>query len=599
MPAPDEERRLLAILSGDVVGYSRLMTADESATIVMLAAARDAIGHAVLAHHGRIVDFTGDNFLAEFSSAVHAVYAALAIQRAIAVRTADVPTAQRMVFRLGAHLGDVRIVGERLYGNGVNIAARLEGLAPAGGICLSRQFYEQVEAQISISVRDLGPQTLKNVSQRVHAYAIDPDALSERPLVNAGGANAPLASQAAVVVGIPTIAVLSFTNLSTDPEHEYLVEGMTADITSGLSCDRRFAIISHGSAKAFKGETRDVTEIGKLLGANYVVTGAVRRLGERLRITAALVEVATRNEIWSGREDRTLAEIFEVFDDVIEALVTALASHLKLAEDIRHRRRPPEQLDAWALVARASLAYFTMGTVSATEGLRMVERALELEPDYAYAWAIFGFLTALKFPSGRSTDRAADVETSLAATRRALALDPHDPWALTAHAAAMQYAGQAAQSLGYLVRSLRANPSDVLTHCYYGRGLMFSGEPERALAHFARFKRLNPNDPGAHQAAMYHAIAIVFARRWVEAEVIARDAVTASGGRNPWSWTMLAIALGALGRETEARVAIADVLRGAPHWSREFVETFLVTCQSDHSLVTPLLEILRTIWPDH
>ncbi len=430
----------------------------------------------------------------------------------------------------------------------------------------------------------------KNLNQPVHAYAINLNDLS---------AQLPSASSAAATIsGVPTIAVLPFVNLSTDPEHEYLVEGMTADITSGLSCDSRFAVIAQGSANAFKGDTRDVTEIGKLLATNYVVTGAVRRLGDRLRITAALVDVATRNEIWSAREDRELAEIFEVFDDVIEALVTALASHLKLAEEKRHRRKPPEQLDAWALTARASLAYFISGSVSIKEGLPMVARALELDPNYAYAWAVYGFLTALKFPIGLSSDHAADVETSLAATRKALTLDRYDPWVLTAHAAAMQYAGQAPESLGYLERSLRANPSEVLTHCYYGRGLMFSGEPERALTHFARFKRLNPTDPGAHMAAMYHALAIVFARRWPEAESIARDAITAAGGGNPWSWTALAIALGALGRETEARAAIANLLRLSPHWTRQFVETFFTTCQSEQSLVTPLLDILRIIWPD-
>lgn len=596
MNVDPSERKPLAILNGDVAGYSRLMADDEDATISMLAAYRDAIGGAVLANHGRLVDFSGDNFLAEFGSGMHAVLCALEIQRAIHTKSVNIPVERRMNFRLGAHVGGVRIDGERIYGDAVNIAARLQALSEVGGICVSRQILDQVGGQIEIDHEDLGEQMLKNIPYPVHAYLIPTRALS-------GSAEPPTPHKPqgkgiqarSVLSGIPTIAVLPFSNLSADVEQEYLVDGMTADIITGLSCDKRFSLIACNSVMQFKGKVPDLEEVGRVLGARYVVEGAVRRLGPRLRVSTALIDVETRREIWGERFDRALTEIFDVFDELIEAIVTALGSHLKLAEQTRFRRRAPGQLGAWELATRA-LA--NRGVSTLKDSLSLAQRAVEIDPEYAYAWAVLGFLTAFKFPMGVSDEHQADIDESLRQTGKALTLDSGDPFSVLAKAVALQYGGRAAESMEYLQRSLRLNPSDVLTHLYYGRGLTFSGKPVLAIAHFERFKRLNPADPGAHMAGMYHSIALAFLQRWEEAEEAARASLAASSGRNPWSLAFLMIALGGQGKLDEAS-AVAPELRGvAPKWDRKFVENFLTACQDDKELLPPIFEILRSVWRD-
>ncbi len=586
------KRQLLAMLSGDVAGYSRLMAADEEATVKMLAAYRDVISITVVSHHGRLVDFTGDNFLAEFGSAVDAIRCAAQIQITLHSRSLDVPAERRMQFRLGAHLGDVRIEGDRIYGDAVNIAARLEGLAEVGGICLSKQMIEQISGQLDFSCEDLGERTLKNIAAPVHAFSMPAEALVAASLPSRNADSSPVESE--LLRGIPTIAVLPFANLSNDPEQAHLVDAMTVDIITGLSCDRRLSVIAYNSVKSFKGTDPDLKAIGRTLGVRYIVAGTVRYLGPRIRVVTALIDAETGREIWGSKIDRAAAELFDIFDELIEAIVTALASSLRKTEVERFRRTPPEQLDAWALATRAHAAR-SSGTMD--ECLSLAQRAVEIDPKYAYAWAVWGFLTAFKFPMGVSKDHPADIADSLAYTDRALSLDTFDPGNLVAKSVALQYGGRPTESLSYLQQSLRLNPSDVLAHLYYGRGLMFSGKPELAIAHFERFRRLNPHDTGAHMAGMYHAIGLTFLQRWAEAELVARQSLAECGGRNPWSWAFLAIAQGGQGKFDDAAAAIADLVKLSPHWTRGFIENFLTECQEDKALLAPLFEILRIVWP--
>lgn len=586
------KRQLLAMLSGDVAGYSRLMAADEEATIKTLAAHRDVISITVVSHHGRLVDFTGDNFLAEFGSAVDAIHCAAQIQHAIHTRSVDVPAERRMNFRLGAHLGEVRIEGDRIYGDAVNVASRLEGLSEVGGICLSKQMVDQVAGQFELGFEDLGERALKNIATPVHAFSVPAEALSVGPM--RGGNNDGDRAATESARGIPTIAVLPFANLSNDPEQAHLVDAMTVDIITGLSCDRRLSVIAYNSVKSFKDTDPDLKAIGRMLGVRYIVAGTVRYLGLRIRVSTALIDAETSREIWGSNIDRAAAELFDIFDELIEAIVTALASTLRQTEIERFRRKPPEQLDAWALATRAHAA---RGVSTMDECLSMARRAVEIDPKYAYAWAVLGFLTAFKFPMGVSKDHPTDIEDSLAQTEKALSLDTFDPWNLVAKSVALQYGGRPTESLSYLQQSLRLNPSDVLAHLYYGRGLVFSGKPELAIAHFERFRRLNPNDPGAHMAGMYHAIGLSFLQRWEDAEQVARQSLAECGGRNTWSWAFLAIALGGQQRFDDAAGAIAELLKLSPHWTRGFVENFLKECQEDKALLVTLLEILRSVWP--
>ena len=328
------DRKLLAMLNGDIAGYSRLMAANEDATIDMLAAHRDSIGITIVANHGRLVDFTGDNFLAEFSSAIHALRCAIEIQHRIHAKYSDTPPEQRLNFRLGAHLGDVRIEGERIYGDAVNIASRLESLSEAGGICLSRQILDQISGQIDVDCEDLGEQMLKNIPHSIHAYRIPVETLmaeaSKKYAQTHNGVRESVSTG-----GAPTIAVLPFANLSPDPGHAFLADGMTADIISGLSCDQRFSVISHTAVTRFSGDVADVRDVGEILRARYVVEGTVRHIGSRLRVSMALIDVESRTELWGNKIDRPLSDIFDVFDELVEAIVTALGSHLRMAEEDR------------------------------------------------------------------------------------------------------------------------------------------------------------------------------------------------------------------------------------------------------------------------
>lgn len=587
------ERKLLAILHGDVAGYTEL-AAGEEAIMEMLAACRDLIGSAVVASHGRLVDFHGDEFLAEFGTSVHALQCAIEIQRSIHARNSVMPRERRMNFRIGVHVGDVWIEGDRISGDAVNLAARLQRLSQAGGVCLSRQVLERVTGQIELELQDLGEHVLINrIPKPVHAFSVSAALLTDDPsLLSANGHGG--RGRIGGAQGIPTIAVLPFVNLSNDPEQEFLVDGMTADIVMGLSCDKRFSVVAYNSVMLFKRNMADIKEVGRTLGVRYVVEGTVRKIGTQLRVSTALIDVETRRELWGDKIDRELTDILTVFDEVVEAVVTALSAHLRLAEGERYRRQPPEQLDAWALTARAST--YAMNQMTLAEAVSLARRALQIDPEYGHACAVFGYLTALKFPLGISDPT--DTEASLAATENALRLDPKDPCSLTAHAVALQYAGRPGESMEYLHRSLRLNPSDVLTHCYYGRGLMFTGKPELALAHFERFDRLHLNASGELIAGMYHSIALVFLQRWKEAEERARRALAASGGRNPWTWLMLMISLGGQGRCHEASALLPHLKKVSPHFDRKFVEEFLSGCQEHKAILPPTFAVLRSVWPE-
>ena len=587
-------RHRLALLNGDIVDYSRLMAGDEFGTMLVVAKLRESIAMIVVNNHGRLVDFTGDNFLAEFSVAAQALGCAVEIQREIEKFNEGRPADRQMRFRLGAHSGDVLIDGERIFGSAVNTAARLEGLADAGGICMSKLMYDEVSVQLDFEVEDLGAQALKGIPEPVHALRIPPARSCAQPRNERSGRDI----DDMAYPRIPCIAVLPFGAAGNDKDLEQLADAMTVDIINSLSCDRRFAVIAYNSVIQFKNEPPDVHIVGQRLDARYVVEGMVRNLAGRLRISWALIDVDTRRDLASDHFDCEADRIFDAFDEAIETIVTALASHLKLTEGQRFRRRPPEQLDAWTLTIQASEIYFLNPTMTLDDSFAAVRRALEIDPGYAYAWAVLGFLYAFKYPLGLSTDRDADVSESLRLTDKALAMDARDPWHLTARSIALQYAGRPGESMEYLMRSLRLNPSDVLTHCYYGRGLMFSGTPDIAVAHFERFKRLNPNDPGSHMADMYHAIALAYLGRWQACEAAARRSLAASGGRNPWSLAFLMLALGGQRRQAEIERVRADLAHVAPHWDPAFVRGFFDDCQEDTDLNLPLFEILATVWPD-
>jgi adenylate cyclase len=333
---------LVAILAADAVGYSRLMEADENGTIQMLETCRRSVDGLVASHHGRVFGSAGDSVIAEFTSPVEAVGCAADIQEALERRNADLPEDRRMRFRIGVNLGDVVVKGDNLLGDGVNIAARLQVLADPGGIFLSGTMSDQVDGKLDLEFDDLGDREVKNIAKPVHVYRVRVD----RTEMSRDSQDTP-ASRSLPFPDKPSIAVLPFDNMSGDPEQEYFSDGITEDLIPALSNIRWFFVIARNSSFSYKGRAVDVTRVGKELGVRYVLEGSVRRSGDRIRITAQLIEATTDNHVWAERYDRNFDDIFDLQDEMRETIVGAIESELGAAERARAARKPPERLDAW------------------------------------------------------------------------------------------------------------------------------------------------------------------------------------------------------------------------------------------------------------
>src|SRR5947209_6503489 len=380
MPEQRVERRLTTILAADIAGFSRLVGLDEEGTLARLKALRrDLIDPEIAVHRGRIVKTTGDGHLVEFASVVDAVRCAVAVQRAITGREATLRQEQRIEFRVGINLGDIVVEGDDILGDGVNIAARLEGIAEPSGICLSEDAYRQVRGKVAAEFADLGEQTLKNIARPLRAY---------RVLLDKASAGTPAALP---LPDKPSIAVLPFQNISGDPEQEHFADGMVEDITTALSKLRWFFVIARNSAFAYKGRAVDVKQVGRELGVCYILEGSVRRGGNRLRITAQLVDASSGNHVWAERYDRDLADIFAVQDEITERVVAAIEPELYAAEHIRSQRKPPDSLDAWECVIRA-LSLIGQGTREANdEAEALCRRAIAIASGYGLAHSLLAW----------------------------------------------------------------------------------------------------------------------------------------------------------------------------------------------------------------
>ena len=368
-----QTRRLAAIFAADVAGYSRLMGDDEEGTHERLRAhLREVVDPKIREHRGRIVKNTGDGLLAEFASVVDAVRCAVEVQAGMADRNAAIPANTRIDFRVGVHQGDVVIEDNDIFGDAVNVAARLEGLAEPGGICVSARVRGDAAGKLDLAFEDLGEQALKNIARPVRAYRV----AMERP---AEAAKEPVPLP---LPDKPSIAVLPFANMSDDPEQEYFADGMVEEIITALSKLRWFFVIARNSSFAYKGRAVDIKQVGRELGVRYVLEGSVRRGGNRLRITAQLVDAATGNHVWAERYDRDLADIFAVQDETTERVVAAIEPELYAAEHIRSQRKPQRSLDAWECIIRA-LAHVGQSTRAGREEAEaLCRRAIAIAPDY-------------------------------------------------------------------------------------------------------------------------------------------------------------------------------------------------------------------------
>src|SRR5665811_769909 len=366
------ERRLAAILAADVAGYSRLMGVDEEGTLAALKAdRREIIDPKIAEHRGRIVKTTGDGALVEFGSAVDAVRCAMEIQRTMGERNSEIPEDRRIEFRIGINVGDIIIDEGDIYGDGVNIAARIEALASPGAICISDNAYQQIKGKLALDVSDMGELQLKNIAQAVRVYGVRLDGAATRPALS--------------LPDRPSIAVLPFQNMSGDPEQEYFVDGMVDDIITGLSRIKWLFVIARNSTFTYKGRAVDVKQVGRELGVRYVMEGSVRKVADRVRITGQLIDAATGAHVWAERYDRKYDDIFALQDEITLSVVGAIEPSLRLAEAERVKRKRPDSLDAYDFLLQAQPDVYTRMPEPSKRALVLLERALALDPTYGLA----------------------------------------------------------------------------------------------------------------------------------------------------------------------------------------------------------------------
>ena len=544
------QRRLAAILTADAAGYSRLMGEDEEGTLAALTAHRaEAIDPAIAAHNGRLVKTTGDGLLAEFASIVDAVRCAMAIQDSIAERNADVADARRIAFRIGVNIGDVIVQDDDVFGEGVNIAARLEGLAEPGAVWLSEDAYRQVRGKVDCDFQDMGAKRVKNIAQPVRAYRVPP----------AAGKAAPPETPE-----MPSIAVLPFQNMSGDADQEYFADGMVEEIITALSRFKWLLVMARNSSFIYKGRAVDVREAARELGVRYVLEGSVRRAGQRVRITGQLIDASTGAHMWADRFDGDIEDVFDLQDEVTACVVGAIEPSLRRAEIERSLRKRPESLDAYDLFLRALAPVNKMHPEANPEALDLLEQAIALDPTYAPALAYAAWCYEQRLLHDWPTATPSDAETATRLARTALAIDSGD-------AAAIAMAGFVLAIVGHdfdggrvaAHRALDLNPNSTGVCWMAGWVIQFDGRPDEALAVFERALRLSPSDPQANFLLTGIGMAHLVSQRPQEAYQSASRAAALYPDVDV-TYYVLVPACAQLGRIDEMDRAVAKLLSVAP-----------------------------------
>ena len=480
MPMDGVERRLAAILSADVVGYSRLMAADEQATVRSITAYRTEISNLVGDHRGRVVDATGDNVLAEFPTALDAVEAAVEIQAVLKARNERLPDDRRMEFRIGVHMGDVTVEDERIYGDGVNIAARLQGLAEPGGICISGAVHEQVRSKLRLAYDDLGEQSVKNMPESVRVFRILEEPSAER------------LATARVTTDRPSIVVLPFADMSPEKDQEYFCDGMAEEVINALTQLRELHVVARTSAFSFKGRNIDVREIGEKLGVRSVLEGSVRKAGDRLRVTAQLINVDDGYHVWSDRFDRRLDDVFAVQDEIASNIVDALKVEMAVGSPRAGRVRQQRNQEAYDLYLIARARFMAQTAASLEEALELIERVIALDPGFsrAHSFKAVTLLFMAILESDASRTRAA-----LEAIQKAVELDPDDGRARArlGEISATLWDWENAERHGR--RAIEIEPSGVEPHACIVWFLAATGRTAEAVEEIALAQKQDPVNP--------------------------------------------------------------------------------------------------------
>jgi adenylate cyclase len=556
-------RRLAAILAADVVGYSRLMGRDENGTLTRLKAHRTQRLEPTLARHGgRLVKLTGDGALVEFPSAVDALSAAIEFQQAMAEANREQPEDTRIAFRIGLHLGDLIVEGDDLYGDGVNVAARLEAEAPTGGIVVSRNVHEAVADRLKAAFDDLGSLTLKNIERPVQAFRVVWHATDWRlpATVTAPSiaADAPLS-----LPDRPSIAVLPFTNMSGDPDQEYFADGVVEDIITALSRAKSLFVIARNSSFSYKGKSHDIRQVGRELGVRYVLEGSVRKAGNRVRITGQLIDAASGSHVWADRFESDLCDIFELQDNVTSSVVGAIAPSLELAE-ISRAKQKIGSLVAYDYYLRSLAAFYRFTRTDHEEALCLLQKAIELDPEFALAHAIKGhWHHGVRKSSGWDENQAQEKVEAERLAQRALELDRSDPRVLANVGVTLWWGLGRYEGAAFIDQALEIDPNYALAWSFGGGVRLVLGRFDEAIKYCERALRLSPLDPRAFIPANVMAAAYFLSGRYDEAVSWAAKALRQHRGYPPALQTIVASHAMA-GRVDAAKEACALYLRLHP-----------------------------------
>jgi len=550
------ERRLAAVLAADMAGYSRLMEMDEQGTLSRLRTHRiELIDPSIAKHHGRIIKSTGDGLLAEFPSVVDAVASAVEIQTRMKRRNADVACEARIEFRIGINLGDIIFQDDDIFGDGVNVAARIEPLAEVGGISVTAAVRDQVADRLELEFDDLGDKQLKNISRPVRVYRVVIDA-------DAAPGSGPSERKPRAAFK-PTVAVLPFANLSGDPQQEFFVDGLTEDILTELSRHHELFVISRNSSFVYKGRTGNIREVAEKLGAQYLVQGSVRKSGERVRVTAQLVDTATDSHIWAERYDRLLDDIFELQDEVTSAIVATLPGRVEAAQRERIARKTPSSMAAYELVLAAKVLHHRSCREDNAEAEKLAARAIELDPDYAHAHAWRGCIMGQAWVYSWGEDRQALWDACISELEVALSLDDNDADVHRILAATSVGSNDLARARHHQERALALNPNYDLVVVQQGELFTWLGQPLEGIEWIRKAMRLNPHHPErfwSHLGKAHFA-----ARQYSEAI----EAFMRLSTMDQFQHAFVAAAYGWLGDRTAAEAHVAKIRALEPGFAWE------------------------------
>jgi len=555
MSAESFKRKLTAILSADVKGYSRLMGDNEAETVKTLTTYRKIMGELIQQHRGRVIDSPGDNILAEFGSVVDAVQCSVAAQNEFKARNAELPENRRMVFRIGVNLGDVIEEEGRIYGDGVNIAARLESLADPGGICISKTAFDQIETKLPLRYEYLGEQQVKNIAKPVAAYRIR----MERDLTTADR------SLGLKLPDKPSIAVLPFANMSDDPEQEYFSDGISEDIISSLSQLPNIFVIARNSTFTYKGKSVNVQQVCRDLGVKYILEGSVRKVGNRVRITAQLIEGTTGHHLWAERYDRELEDIFAIQDEVTLKILRELQVKLTSGEQARLYSRGTENIDAYLKMTQARFYFYHNDRGSNIVARQICEEVIALDPKWEMPYSVLGWTHWTDARMGWSDSPEESVREAFQCAQKSISLNESS----VAHGLLSWLyliTGVHEKALLEGERSIAVAPNSADAHAFYAFSLAFAGEPKKAMSRIESALRLNPFPPSWY--FLVSGIAYRLLGRYEEAIAAYKKAISIEPG-NLSAHVALATVYALDGREMEAQGEAEEVLRIEPKFSVE------------------------------